>query len=104
MGNVYGNLDSCYYVPLAYWFVAQFNASIDNTADFSAAGPTVDGRWKPDIVAPGEDVLSAVTPAYMGRSPPSGADRRNRLVLLFGFLQSNLRQSHSCYLACPGLH
>ncbi len=60
----------------------QINASIDNTADFSAAGPTVDGRWKPDIVAPGVDVLSAVTPEFLKLSRPTGAGMILRLIVL----------------------
>jgi hypothetical protein len=31
----------------------------DLVADFSGAGPTPDGRIKPDLLAPGESVLSA---------------------------------------------
>ncbi len=37
--------------------------SATNVASFSALGPTADGRFKPDLVAPGEDTLSAATPA-----------------------------------------
>jgi subtilisin family serine protease len=36
--------------------------SATNVAAFSSRGPTPDGRFKPDLVAPGEDVLSAATP------------------------------------------
>jgi serine protease AprX len=36
--------------------------SATNVADFSSRGPTSDGRMKPDLVAPGEDILSAATP------------------------------------------
>jgi subtilisin family serine protease len=36
--------------------------SATNIAAFSSRGPTSDGRFKPDIVAPGEDILSAATP------------------------------------------
>ena len=37
--------------------------SARNVAAFSSRGPTADGRFKPDLVAPGEDILSAATPA-----------------------------------------
>jgi subtilisin family serine protease len=36
--------------------------SATNVATFSSRGPTSDGRFKPDLVAPGEDILSAATP------------------------------------------
>jgi subtilisin family serine protease len=36
--------------------------SARNVASFSGRGPTPDGRIKPDLVAPGEDILSAATP------------------------------------------
>jgi subtilisin family serine protease len=36
--------------------------SATNVAAFSGRGPTLDGRFKPDLVAPGEDILSAATP------------------------------------------
>jgi photosystem II stability/assembly factor-like uncharacterized protein len=41
-------------------------------SNFSASGPTRDGRLKPEIVAPGEQVIGAVSQdAYPGRSPYS---------------------------------
>ena len=33
-----------------------------HVADFSGSGPTRDGRTKPDVVAPGVDVISTVPP------------------------------------------
>ena len=35
------------------------NFNQDNLADFSSLGPTSDGRLKPDLVAPGQDIHSA---------------------------------------------
>ena len=32
---------------------------VDALSSFSSVGPTIDGRMKPDISAPGSDVLSA---------------------------------------------
>jgi photosystem II stability/assembly factor-like uncharacterized protein len=41
-------------------------------SDFSSTGPTRDGRIKPEIAAPGEQVIGAVSrDAYPGRSPHS---------------------------------
>jgi hypothetical protein len=34
-------------------------ALLDGVASFSSKGPTIDGRFKPDILAPGTDILSA---------------------------------------------
>ena len=39
--------------------------SATNMASFSSRGPTLDGRFKPDLVAPGEGILSAATPAQV---------------------------------------
>lgn len=36
--------------------------SATNVAGYSGRGPTPDGRFKPDLVAPGDDILSAATP------------------------------------------
>jgi subtilisin family serine protease len=36
--------------------------SARNVAAFSSRGPTSDGRFKPDLVAPGEDILRAASP------------------------------------------
>ncbi len=37
----------------------QVRNNIANVATFSSYGPTSDGRIKPDIIAPGVDILSA---------------------------------------------
>jgi hypothetical protein len=44
--------------------------SADNIASFSSRGPTLDGRAKPDIVAPGTHVQgpASLAPGYTGRS------------------------------------
>jgi len=49
--------------------------SSTNIAAFSSRGPTLDGRFKPDLVAPGEDILSAATPKQdvPGRFTPTTA-------------------------------
>ncbi len=41
-----------------------------NVASFSSLGPTADGRFKPDLVVPGEDTLSAATPTQNNISVP----------------------------------
>ena len=45
---------------------------------FSSKGPTADGRLKPDLVAPGERITSATTPAQMARlglaNPPAAGN------------------------------
>ncbi|MEO6193479.1 MAG: putative Ig domain-containing protein [Thermoanaerobaculia bacterium] len=44
----------------------------ENISNFSSPGPTRDGRIKPEIAAPGEQVIGAVSQdAYPGRSPSS---------------------------------
>jgi hypothetical protein len=42
--------------------------SATNIARFSSLGPTSDGRFKPDLVVPGEDTLSAATPVQTNTS------------------------------------
>jgi subtilisin family serine protease len=46
--------------------VAPSASSSQNLASFSSRGPTIDGRLKPDVVAPGSSILSANTlfPGY----------------------------------------
>ncbi|EFJ52205.1 hypothetical protein VOLCADRAFT_87128 [Volvox carteri f. nagariensis] len=39
----------------------QLNVGVDSIAAFSSRGPLADGRIKPDIVAPGDPVLSALS-------------------------------------------
>lgn len=47
-----------------------------NVAATSSRGPSLDGRYKPDLIAPGEDILSAATPAQMtpGNFTPTSPD------------------------------
>jgi len=46
--------------------------SIDDIAPFSSIGPTADGRIKPDVVAPGDSVLSAASERRCGLARASG--------------------------------
>jgi len=61
-GNTYGGLWPSDYsaLPIKTDYVSQ-SAAISNQgmAAFSSRGPTDDGRMKPDVVAPGTDVISA---------------------------------------------
>jgi subtilisin family serine protease len=51
--------------------------SATNVASFSSRGPTPDGRFKPDLVAPGADILSAAAPRnwMFPMERPSDPDR-----------------------------
>src|SRR5262249_34295989 len=42
----------------------------DGMAAFSSRGPTEEGRIKPDVVAPGTNILSVRSSAYGGSIPP----------------------------------
>jgi subtilisin family serine protease len=44
---------------------ADNHPSATNVVDFSSRGATADGRFKPDIVAPGQNILSAATPVQL---------------------------------------
>lgn len=44
------------------------SADADSVAYFSSSGPTADGRFKPDLVAPGAAVVSARSDGYSGAS------------------------------------
>ena len=61
--------------------------NVDGMAAFSSRGPTNDGRIKPDLVAPGTNVLSTRTSVYAGDRPeplwgdlPPGDPLRGRYV------------------------
>jgi subtilisin family serine protease len=54
--------------------VGATTAGLDTVAPFSAKGPTGDGRVKPDLVAPGVDILT----------PRSGSDRAGVPYVRFG--------------------
>lgn len=41
-------------------------------ADYSSVGPTVDGRVKPEVVAPGTNVISSFNSFYMEANPNAG--------------------------------
>ena len=58
----------------------------DNLAAFSSLGPTSDGRLKPDIVAPGEDVHSAYSDgqAYSYQCEADGKSARAALTRMSG--------------------
>ena len=51
--------------------------------DYSAVGPTLDGRTKPDVMAPGTNIISSYSSYYMEANP----DARDLLssVKLFDF-------------------
>ena len=59
------NLDDC----IAVGSVHKVNPHTYGVSYFSSRGPTADGRRKPDVVAPGERVLSA-SHRYPARVPP----------------------------------
>ncbi len=46
----------------------QSSAGIDSVAEFSSYGPTQDGRFKPDLVAPGQALRSAAPPSNSSES------------------------------------
>jgi subtilisin family serine protease len=45
------------------------DSNVDIMADFSSQGPTLDGLIKPDVVAPGFNVLSSIPESSCGGSP-----------------------------------
>ena len=45
----------------------------------SSKGPTLDGRMKPDLVAPGERITSAATGQLAGRAALGARRRRDRV-------------------------
>ena len=50
------------------------NPNDDRLASFSAAGPTLEGFVKPEIVAPGGHILSVMSPfSNLGRTDPDGS-------------------------------
>lgn len=51
-----------------------YSESLGDLADFSSLGPTVDGRKKPDITAPGNAVVSAVNSFDSSYIPPTSDD------------------------------
>jgi subtilisin family serine protease len=48
--------------------VGSFNSESKELSDFSSMGPTWDGRIKPDIMAPGENIMSCTLYGYYGTS------------------------------------
>lgn len=48
--------------------------NVEGMAAFSSRGPTDDGRIKPDVVAPGTNVLSTRSSTYAGANPPLWGD------------------------------
>ena len=58
----------------------------DNLAAFSSLGPTSDGRLKPDIVAPGQDIHSAFSDGqpYSYQCDPDGKSGKSALTRMSG--------------------
>jgi subtilisin family serine protease len=54
-----GNFGVCFTCCNKPCTIAQHSPSASNLAAFSSRGPTMDSRFKPDIVAPGESISSA---------------------------------------------
>lgn len=55
--------------------------SARNVAFFSSRGPSLDGRFKPDIVAPGENVMSAASPEQSKPDEPFVTTAKNHCVV-----------------------
>lgn len=72
--------------------LAPFQRGMDYLADFSSRGPTTDGRRKPDVVAPGQSILSSrAIPSQTGecdpldgRIPTGGSGYREGLMYMQG--------------------
>lgn len=65
-----GSYASCYYV-IPYWdpehmYLLETDMTIGSRSDFSSIGPTADGRMKPDVLAPGHYVVSAINKYISG--------------------------------------
>ncbi len=54
--------------------------SFNNVAYFSAMGPTLDGRIKPDIVAPGFDIVSSINVGGITGGAGGGGSTRRAAV------------------------
>jgi minor extracellular serine protease Vpr len=61
--------------------------SLNEIANFSSKGPTIDGRTKPDITAPGNLVISSVN-SFNGAYKPSGS-KKNLLASKYVYVGSN---------------
>ena len=76
--------------------------SPDTLAGFSARGPTLDTRVKPDVVAPGEAVWSARSDGDPG-SRQCGADPRGRdhaLTVMSGTCMCTYMYAYTCMYVC----
>lgn len=69
---VYNQPDSLYFTIEGY---GPDVIPLGETSFFSSHGPTIDGRMKPDVVAPGAWVVSAMNRYYMGNNQDGMVDR-----------------------------
>ena len=75
------------YTDLSGEMRAASGDEVGNLAPFSSHGPTVDGRTKPDIAAPGDVVLSSLNNAHEGFEevyPPVFQSEEGGVVSIFG--------------------
>ena len=68
------NLDDC----IAVGSVNADKPHLFGISHFSSRGPTADGRVKPDVVAPGERILSCNSDFAVGKRRPNGKERLYR--------------------------
>ncbi len=68
------NLDDC----IAVGSVNADKPHLFGISHFSSRGPTADGRVKPDVVAPGERILSCNSDFAIGKRRPNGKERLYR--------------------------
>ena len=68
------NLDDC----IAVGSVNADKPHLFGVSHFSSRGPTADGRFKPDVVAPGERILSCNADFDQGKRRRNGRQRRYR--------------------------
>jgi len=85
-------------VWMKYW-----TGEAGKRVDFSSVGPTFDGRVKPDVMAPGNNVISAYSSYYREAHPESGDLRWDVAVFPFGERTYSWTSNSGTSMSCPAV-
>ena len=83
---------------MKYWM-----GEVGKRVDFSSVGPTFDGRLKPDVMAPGNNIISSYSSFYRETHPDASDLRWDVSVFPFGERTYSWTSNSGTSMSCPAV-